>query len=231
MSINFKEQFGINAGYVEALFAQWKASPTVVDPQWAAYFHGQIFGEDASVTPAEEKTSVAGSAPAKEVPTDCDRAPLRGIPARIAENMNASLSVPTATTVRTLPVKALVENRAIINAHMRDRALGKASFTHLVAFVMVQAVKEIPNLQAYYEEEGGKGFKVTPHHVNIGIAVAGSEGLVVPVIHNAGSFSIAGLTRVIEDLTSRARQGNLSSGVGAEGSSAGPYGWRILDAV
>ena len=223
MSINFKEQFGINAGYVEALFEQWKASPTVVDPQWAAYFHDQIFGEDASATPAEEKTSVAGSAPtketgsdpAKEVPTDRDRAPLRGIPARIAENMNASLSVPTATTVRTLPVKALVENRAIINAHMRDRALGKASFTHLVAFAMIQAVKEIPNLQAYYEEEGGKGFKVTPHHVNIGLAIDIGEGekrsLVVPNIKKAETMNFSEFYAAYQDLVGRGRKGKLTS--------------------
>ena len=67
--------------------------------------------------------------------------PLRGASARIVENMEASLGVPTATSVRTLPAKLLEINRQILNNQLaRDRG-GKVSFTHLIGFAVVRALQ------------------------------------------------------------------------------------------
>jgi 2-oxoglutarate dehydrogenase E1 component len=61
--------------------------------------------------------------PAPVTSTDAERRILRGAPARTAQNMELSLQVPTATSVRQVPVKLLIDNRIVINNHLR-RARG-----------------------------------------------------------------------------------------------------------
>ena len=68
-------------------------------------------------------------------------APLRGSAARIVENMEASLQVPTATSVRTVAAKLLEVNRQILNNHLNRVGHGKVSFTHLIAFAIAKAVQ------------------------------------------------------------------------------------------
>ena len=70
--------------------------------------------------------------------------PIRGAAARIVENMEASLGVPTATSVRNVPAKLLEVNRQILNNHLSRTGRGKVSFTHLIAYAAVQAVAPGP---------------------------------------------------------------------------------------
>ena len=63
---------------------------------------------------------------------------LRGAPARTAANMDASLTVPTATSVRSVPVKLLWDNRTVINNHLARARGGKVSFTHIIGYALVQ---------------------------------------------------------------------------------------------
>src|SRR2546422_11093356 len=76
--------------------------------------------------------------------------PIRGVALKIVENMEASLSVPTATSQRRIPVKLLDENRRIINQYLvqnPDRqGGGKASYTHLIAWAIVRALAAFPQL-------------------------------------------------------------------------------------
>ena len=58
--------------------------------------------------------------------------------------MDISLTVPTATSVRSLPVKLLIDQRVVINNHLRRARGGKVSYTHLIGFAMVQALKTDP---------------------------------------------------------------------------------------
>ncbi|MGB0684661.1 MAG: multifunctional oxoglutarate decarboxylase/oxoglutarate dehydrogenase thiamine pyrophosphate-binding subunit/dihydrolipoyllysine-residue succinyltransferase subunit [Planctomycetota bacterium] len=219
MNIDFEEQFGVNAGYVESLYEQWKGDPGSVDGEWAAWFAAA-----SATAPAGAAVAAAGgtATAVKERPEstapeaeDVDAEALRGVPARIAANMNASLGVPTATTVRTIPVKVLEENRRIINAHMRDRALGKASFTHFIAFAMVKAVAEMPNVQSYYLEQDGKPWKMSPRKVNLGIAIdvgkKGARSLVVPNIKDAGSMHFVQFYDAYQDVVARGREGKLTA--------------------
>ena len=69
---------------------------------------------------------------------------LRGAPARTAANMDASLTVPTATSVRDVPVKLLWDNRTVINNHLARARGGKVSFTHLIGYALVKALKSMP---------------------------------------------------------------------------------------
>ena len=85
--------------------------------------------------------------------------------------MAASLGVPTATSVRAFPAKLLIDNRIVINNHLQRGRGGKISFTHLIGYALVQAVKALPEMNAAYAEEDGKPFLAIPHHVNLGLAI------------------------------------------------------------
>ena len=69
---------------------------------------------------------------------------LRGAPMRTAKNMDTSLSVPTATSVRSVPMKLVIDQRTSINNFLRQSKGGKVSFTHLIGYAMVKALKAMP---------------------------------------------------------------------------------------
>src|SRR5436305_14826967 len=122
--------------------------------------------------------------------------PLRGPALKIAENMAASLTVPTATSLRVLPVKVMDENRRAINSYRTQQGLSKLSYTHLVAWAIVRAVAKVPALNDAFSMSGGELLRVRRGHVNIGLAVdvAGKDGarsLKVPSIKKAESMSFA----------------------------------------
>ena len=68
--------------------------------------------------------------------------------------MNASLELPTATSVRAVPVKLLFDNRIVINNHLKRARGGKISFTHLIGYAMVQAIKAMPSMNWHLRGEG-----------------------------------------------------------------------------
>ena len=142
--------------------------------------------------------------------------PLRGIFKTIAANMDASLTLPTATSVRTIPAKLMIDNRIVINNHMARSRGGKISFTHLIGWAMVQALKEFPSQNVYYDEIDGKPSVVAPAHVALGIAIDlprpdGTRALVVPSVKRADTLSFTEYLAAYEDLVSRARQNKLTA--------------------
>src|SRR5690606_11100166 len=96
------------------------------------------------------------AAPAQPVPAGAATAPIRGVAARIAQNMEASLAVPTATSVRAVPAKLMADNRIVINNHLARGRGGKVSFTHLIGYAMVKALAEHPEMNNSYAEVDGK---------------------------------------------------------------------------
>jgi len=83
-------------------------------------------------------------------------AALKGPAKSLAANMDASLTVPTATSVRTVPAKLMIDNRIVINNHLKRARGGKVSFTHLIAWAIVQTLKEFPSQNVHYHEVDGK---------------------------------------------------------------------------
>ncbi len=81
--------------------------------------------------------------------------PLRGPAAMLAQAMNESRSVPTATSFRTLPVDVLDAKRRALNGALKERGM-KVSFTHLVAWAIVKAAQDWPVMGRSYAEEDGK---------------------------------------------------------------------------
>ncbi len=158
----------------------------------------------AAATPTVGAGSAAPSADGEgETPT-----PLRGAAGRIVANMEASLSVPTATSVRTVPAKLLEINRTIVNNQLSRTTGGKVSFTHLIGFAVVKALAEVPAMNAaFVEDVDGKGTPgvIRHHHVGLGLAVdveksAGNRTLLVPCIAGADAKDFRGFVSAYEEL-------------------------------
>ncbi|MCD9163819.1 multifunctional oxoglutarate decarboxylase/oxoglutarate dehydrogenase thiamine pyrophosphate-binding subunit/dihydrolipoyllysine-residue succinyltransferase subunit, partial [Streptomyces albireticuli] len=155
------------------------------------------------------------AAPATEAPAGPEYVTLRGPSAAVAKNMNASLELPTATSVRAVPVKLLFDNRIVINNHLKRARGGKVSFTHLIGFAMVQALKLMPSMNHSFTEKDGKPTLVKPEHVNLGLAIDlvkpnGDRQLVVAAIKKAETMNFFEFWQAYEDIVRRARVGKLT---------------------
>jgi len=142
---------------------------------------------------------------------------LKGMAKSLASNMDASLTVPTATSVRTIPAKLMIDNRIVINNHLKRARGGKVSFTHIIAWAMVETLKEFPSQNVFYDEPEGKPSVVTPAHINLGIAIDlpkpdGTRALLVPGIKRTETMNFAEFLVAYEDVVSRARGNKLTAG-------------------
>lgn len=204
---------GINSWLEEELYQQYLHNHQTVGEQWKEIFesgnghengngHGTAAAAPVAEPPApappapvKVEPPAAVAAPAPKVPAapaaDTGSAdqltPLRGAALRIAENMNLSLSVPTATSQRVIPVKVIDENRRILNEHRELIGKSKISFTHLIGWAIVQALKTNPGINNAYAEKDGEAFRIVRNEINFGLAVdvAGKDGtrsLLVPSI-------------------------------------------------
>ena len=141
---------------------------------------------------------------------------LKGASARTAKNMEASLQIPTATSARAIPAKVLIENRLLINTHLASTRGGKVSFTHLIAWALVESLAEMPEMNvAYTLDEKGKPALHNPAHVNLGLAIDvpsanGERRLLVPSVKNADTLDLAGFIDAYNALVVKARKGQLT---------------------
>ncbi len=227
-----------NTGYIEDLYNQYLADPQSVSESWRDFFAD--YHPSESFVSVQDKNKEAGSQPVAvttAVPSDVqggdgaltdpihpasattfitddvDIKPLRGAGAKIVENMEASLGVPTATSVRNIPVRLLAENRKLINEYQRYVGGNKVSFTHVVAFAIVKALSKYSNMNTTLSHQDGKPHHVVPKGVNLGLAIdverRGRRSLLVPNIKDAGTMSFTRLLGTYNDLVFRAREGKL----------------------
>ncbi|MFC7527761.1 multifunctional oxoglutarate decarboxylase/oxoglutarate dehydrogenase thiamine pyrophosphate-binding subunit/dihydrolipoyllysine-residue succinyltransferase subunit [Actinoplanes sp. GCM10030250] len=186
----------------------------------------------ATVAPAKQVTP---SAPAKQpeaappaakpaakpapngaaAPAGAKTTTLRGVAAKIVQNMETSLEVPTATSVRAVPAKLMVDNRIVINNHLSRGRGGKVSFTHLIGWALIRAVVDHPEMNNSFAEIDGKPALVQPEHINLGIAIDlakkdGSRTLVVPSIKHCEKMDFRQFWQAYEDVVRRARRNELT---------------------
>jgi 2-oxoglutarate decarboxylase len=140
---------------------------------------------------------------------------LRGPAAMLAKAMDESRAVPTATSFRTIAVDTLDAKRKAINAVLKERGL-KVSFTHLVAWAIVEASKDFPVMVRTFAEDGGKPVAIEGGPVNLGIAVDvekkdGSHTLMVPAIKGSDSLDFAGFHSRFEELIAKTRESKLTA--------------------
>lgn len=156
----------------------------------------------------------AASALASRVLEEDSTEVLKGVARATAKNMDESLSVPTATSQRDIPAKLLIENRAIINAHLARTIGGKVSFTHLIGYAVVEALCELPQMNVRYANEGGKPVITRHAHVGFGLAIdvtnaKGERTLMVPVISHADTLTFMEFVEAYQEIVTKARTGAL----------------------
>ncbi|MEI6792358.1 MAG: multifunctional oxoglutarate decarboxylase/oxoglutarate dehydrogenase thiamine pyrophosphate-binding subunit/dihydrolipoyllysine-residue succinyltransferase subunit [Actinomycetes bacterium] len=152
---------------------------------------------------------------------------LRGGAAMLARYMDESLTIPTATSIRTIPVTQMDGRRKELK-----EAGHKVSFTHLIAWAIARtAADQMPVMTHHFLEQDGKPMRADDGAVNLGIAVDvekkdGSRTLMVPVITNAGAMDFASFKAAFDELIEKARTNTLSADdlVGANMTLTNPGG-------
>ena len=192
-----------------------------MDDVWRELFDSGTAGfEPVDAAEATANNRGAAGAPADRCPPAAaakpsvpeGATPIKGPAARLAQNMAASLGVPTATSFREVDVATLEARRAELNAQIAPR---KVSFTHLIGWAIVQAAAEQRSMSHYYTEIEGQAYRIDPGRINLGLAVDverkdGSRFLVVPVIKGADGMDFAGFHARYEELVEKARTNKLS---------------------
>lgn len=208
------DQFGANTWFVEALFKQYQENPSAVPEQWKNFF-GEI-SSDSKDNGKKSQQKILSSFMLEYPKPDADDEVqiIAGSSARILNNMNDSLSIPTATSQRAIPVKLLEENRTLINRHFQKVKRGKVSFTHLISWAILKAIKLMPVMNYAYTIIDGKPSVIKRSKVNLGIAIDiekkdGSRSLIVPNIKNADKMNFKDFISVYEDLVIRSRKGQI----------------------
>ena len=221
--------YGANIAFIEELYEKYRANPNEVSASWREFFHdyqpGEVEEEEVeevaalSGAPAPSPAASPPRAAAPHIaavpaPEQQGAVPLRGAAGKIAQNMEASLAVPTATSIRVIPVKALEENRRVMNHHLTMLGQSKASFTHIIGWAIVQAVKNFPRMNSAYVATDGQPARVDHEDVNLGIAIDverkdGSRSLLVPNIKRAQTLDFAQFLKAYNDIVRKARNNTL----------------------
>jgi multifunctional 2-oxoglutarate metabolism enzyme len=227
--------YGTNIAFIEELYEKYLQNPQSVSASWQEFFQGyepaagdDEFEEEATDPPATESWSPTPSreavarepepkpAPAPVAvpsPVEIPGTPLRGAASKIVQNMEASLGVPTATSVRSIPVKLLEENRRTINQHLSLIGQPKTSFTHIIAWAIVRALRDYPRMNSSFRMVEDQPVRLDQEHVNFGLAIdierKGSRSLLVPNIKHAEKLDFAQFLKAYNDLIRKARNNTL----------------------
>ena len=178
-----------------------KPTPVVQAPQTST-----------SATPADP---IVKPIPTLVTPGASTLEPIRGVAARVVQSMEASLTVPTATSVRAIPAKLMIDNRTVINNHLARGRGGKVSFTHLIGYAMIKALRAMPEMNTFYAEQEGKPVLGRPEHINLGIAIDlakpdGTRQLLVPSIKGCEALDFGQFWASYEETVRKARSGTLT---------------------
>ena len=231
--------FGPNEWLVDEIYQQFLTDKSSVDPAWWEFFEGYTPAEqsphatkaaqtvaaqptpavpapDSTEAPAPEPTPAPKAAPVSAPKADDINVPLKGAAARVVANMEASLTVPTATSVRSIPAKLMIDTRTVINNHLARGRGGKVSFTHLIGYAIVRATAEIPAMNRSFAVIDGKPVMVEHADVNLGLAIDiakpdGSRQLLVPAIKGAQAMDFAQFWAAYEEVVRKARAGALTA--------------------
>jgi len=215
-----------NAAFVQVMYEQYLRDPASVGEEWRVLFDNGKTAELPIIPTSRSELGGVGArsqepgavSPPAAPATNSQLLPPGAVPitgpaARLVANMTESLSVPTATSFRDIAVGTLDARRKALNSQLAASGK-KVSFTHLIAFGIVQAVKQFPVMAHAFQEVDGKPHRVTPPGIGLGLAVDverkdGTRGLVVPVIKHAEGMDFAAFHQTYEALVEKARTNKL----------------------
>jgi pyruvate/2-oxoglutarate dehydrogenase complex dihydrolipoamide acyltransferase (E2) component len=180
---------------------QAAASPAAGSAPWAGL-------PPAAQAPAPSAPSAQPAATSSVVwapGQDEELIPLNQMRRGIAAQMTRAAAVPTAYSTFECDMTSVANLRAANAASYKSREGVGLSYMPFVVKAVVEGLKGNPNLNATYSEAG----LLRKRHINIGVAIAVENGLIVPVIHDADQLSLNGINRAIQDLAARARAEKL----------------------
>jgi 2-oxoglutarate dehydrogenase E1 component len=222
------EEFGMNTWYVLDLYSQYKRNPDTVSGKWKKFFDTFSNGEQRISTENNEQVNGKKETGKRQenikaiekivnipLPSEGeDSVPIRGVGAKIIENMEGSLTIPTATSLRVIPVKLLEENRLLINQHLKKTDSGKISFTHIIGWAIIKAAKEFPVMNNAFTVINGEPNVIKKKDINLGLAVDiekkdGSRSLIVPNIKKADKLDFREYFDAYNDVINKSRAGKI----------------------
>jgi 2-oxoglutarate dehydrogenase E1 component len=207
--------FGPNAWLVDDMYDRFLVDPGSVSDSWREFFAdyrpAPVPAPQAVTAPPQTATTTTLATASQPLASDAgaeEATVLRGAASRIVANMEASLAVPTATSVRSVPARLLEVNRQVLNNQLARTTGAKVSFTHIIGYAVVRALCDVPALNASFVNEVGE--KAAPgviHHKHVGLGLAvdqeksdGSRTLLVPCIKDADMLDFRGFVLAYEDL-------------------------------
>jgi 2-oxoisovalerate dehydrogenase E2 component (dihydrolipoyl transacylase) len=187
--------------------------PQAAEPQPAQAARAEVAEAPPTATPqpaepAPAAAQAAAPAPAS-VPTPSGgdtEVPLSQMRKAIARKMTqVKQTVPHAYTVVEVDMTSVVRWREANNMAFKAREGASLSYVAVVVKAVTETLRKHPSLNSQFAEDK----IILKQAMNIGIAVAVDNGLIVPVIANADQLSISGVNARIRDVSSRAKAGKL----------------------
>jgi 2-oxoglutarate dehydrogenase E1 component len=208
------EKFGANTWFVEYLHKQYEENPSELPEQWKKFFDKNYIRKkdngqtEKSSLPVSQKIKLPEPEAGDEVKV------IAGSAAKILDNMNSSLTIPVATSQRTIPVKLLEENRTLINKFLKKNDLGKVSFTHIISWAILKAIDVVHVMNNAFTIIDSKPSVIQRKIVNLGLAIDierkdGSRSLLVPNIKDAGKNNFKEFRDNYDDIVERTRKGTI----------------------
>jgi pyruvate/2-oxoglutarate dehydrogenase complex dihydrolipoamide acyltransferase (E2) component len=202
-------------------FVESQRTGQPVGKQNAAASAGEAAPAGAAATPVAPTPAAAaptapasrGAAPATKAgpsiafPEGADEVlvPMTQMRKGIAAQMTRALQVPHAYVQMEVDLSSLVKFRDRNKRDYRAREGVSLSFVPFVVKAAAEALKRNPTFNAHWTEQG----LLAKRRINIGIAVALDDGLIVPVIRDVDNLSISGLNKAIAEVSDRARANHL----------------------
>jgi pyruvate/2-oxoglutarate dehydrogenase complex dihydrolipoamide acyltransferase (E2) component len=159
----------------------------------------------AGATPRQMPAATVGPGIAFPEGADEVLVPMTQMRKGIAAQMTRALQVPHAYVQMEVDVSNLVKLRDREKNGYQSREGLSLSFVPFVIKAAAEALKRHPTLNAHWTEQG----LLAKRRINVGVAVALDDGLIVPVIRDVDQLSVSGLNKAIADVSARARAGKL----------------------
>lgn len=202
------EKFGANTWFLDYLSSEYSSKPEQLPETWKEFLGTDKLKSNGDNSAKFRKVELPPPFPEDETKI------IAGSSARILENMENSLSIPVATSQRSIPVKLLEENRQLINGYLKKKNAGKISFTHIIGWAIIKSLQKIPAMNNAFSEVDGRPLLVKRKHINLGLAIDverkdGSHSLLVPNIRSCESLTFAEYFEKYESLVERSRTGKI----------------------
>lgn len=228
----FLEMINLNSAFEDELYFSFLKDPDSVSNEWREYFQ-KIHGKSIYVIDDGNKPIPLSSRDTIDKKSmewnprnsnfkkngginksEGELTPLNEIEQSNAYQMYESLEVPTASSTRTIPVKALDENRRIINRYLIKLKRDRVSFTHFLGWATIKALMKFPNLNDTFEVVDGIPYRVKRKAINVGLAIDviskdGVRLLVIPNIKNVQDMKFDDYVEEFNNLIERARANKL----------------------